>query len=750
MIPLLAASLLLRAQGEAGALPKPSPNPLPAEVLDWPGFKYLPAGPRSAPNLIPVAADWSKVKGALNPDAMPWRMKVVLLERTDRAHDRGRDFLWPSHYGMNPPVVERVRRALTQLRALVADETKGAVDLRFDVSEETEALSIDGGDLPEVVQSYLETRINGGRYEAEDGVFRGPYQSVLVVHPMGGESPKPFEVQDTPTALVGLPDVERIDVDGGLAEALRDRWRSLADQRARDAGLAFSLRESGPMPDWRAIAAGRDASTEERLRLRSASRAPAAEIEAAPRAGGPIGPETTARIVKDPTRGSVLLVQEGGALRGGGMVLPIVEGAPLDPAKTSTLAFWMRSEALDPVVLQLNRHAVRIGRDVPFAYDGGWHRVKIDLRPAGTKVDRVLIAPDAPSRAAGRDTIGPIAAWFSDFEASGEAPDPKPDAEAPSPTSSNAEARARWAATAGAGEERRALLKDASEGVRANAVASALARPDAADEPALIEDSLYTFEPTVFTPALKALGNLKTATAREALRRAVRIAAADRGRGLAAEILAEGGDERLVAEFVGLNQARSSAARRAAIRALGRIKGSEAALMRMAYLPQNDPSVKLEATRTADPNDDYQGRKLLWSAVNEPSDAVRLESLRRLASSNVPEFRAEGLRGVHDDSVGVRVGLLRAWAADPSPSVLPAIRDALDDRAPRVRAAALAALAALPGAVEPKDLPFDDPDPRVQVALLRLCAAKGIAIPAEVRDRLRKSQDPDVRAFAPP
>ena len=754
MIPLLAASLMLRAQAGAAILPQRIATALPAEVLDWPGFRFLPAGPRSAPDLVPVPADWSRVKGSVAADAVVWRVKVVLLERTDRAHERGPGFVWPGHYGMLPPVVERVRRALPQLRALVAEATRGAVDLRFDVTEETEAISIDGGDLPAVVKGYLEPRINGGRYEAEDGQFRGPYTSALVIHPMGGEPPVLFDVQDTPVALVGLPDVDRPEVDGGLAHALWERWRLLADRRATQAGLPFPLKEAGLSPDWRAILAGADNPTDARLRLRAAARGPSAlEPTTAPVAEGPLGPDTTVRIVKDPTRGSVLLVQEGGPLRGGGVALPKVQGIVIDVAKTPTFAFWMRSEARDPVVVGFRGKAsftAGLGRDVPFAYDGQWHRVKIDLRSVGPVVEDIVIGPDRPARAAMRDTIGPIVAWFSDMVATDEAPDAKPVPEPPSPTSTEVESRARWAALSGPGEERRALLKDSSEAVKANAASAALARPDPGDEAALIDDALYTFEPTVFTPALRALGNLKTPTAREALRRAVRIAAADRARGLAAEILAEGGDPRLVAEFVGLNQARSSAARRSAVRALGRIKGGEATLMRMAYLPQADPSIKLEATLTADPDDDYQGRKLLWSAVNETSDAVRLESLRRLSRSRVPEFRAEGLKGIHDDSVGVRVGLLQAWAAARDPAALPAIREALADRAPRVRATALAALAPFGESVEPKALPLDDPDPRVQIALVRLLSAKGVPLPKELRDRLRLSPDPEVRASIGP
>ncbi len=746
MLPL-AVALLFR-QSNAGALPKPAPATLPNEVRDWAGFKHLPAGPREVPKAFPAGGDWSGVKGDVAPKAVVWRTKVVILDRVDRVRERGPDFVWPGHHGLPPYIVERIKRALTQLRARVADLTKGRVNMVFDLAEEKEALTNDR-DLPAVVARYLTPRINGGRYDAEDGLFRGPYQSVFVVHPVGGEASPDFEVQGTPTSLVGLPDLAGEEVDGALANDLTLLWQGQAVRRAVDAGAKVATGTTGTLEDvWPTVAKGLDATTEERSRMLGLQIPPTDELAT----GGDWserGPETVAKLAKDPTRGTVLVVDELGAFREGGIALPTVRGAAFDASAHPTLALWAKSDAKDPIVLQLGSsdRSVWLGRDVPFAYDNAWHRVKLDLRGLG-RIDRILVAPDPAARRRVRQTLGPIEASFSDFEASDEAPDPKPATEAPSAEAVDPEARARWAASAGPGEVRRKLLKDPVDAVRANATAAALARPDPADEPALVENALYTFEPAIFTPALRALAKSGTPTAAEALKQTLRIAAADRARGLAAELLAEKGDPKVVGSFIGLNQARTRAARIAAIRALARLPGQEAALMRMAYLAQDDPEVKLEATLAADPNDDAQARKLLWSAVNEPSDAVRLESLKRLARSNVPEFRDAGIKGVRDDSAGVRVGLLEAWTASPFAPSLPAIRVALTDDSPRVRAAALAALGANPAPVSASDVPFDDPDARVQLQALMLAAKKSIPIPRAARDRFRKSPDPALRAAA--
>ena len=713
-------------------------------------------------NVFPAPADWSKVDPKTRADATVWRTKVVILDRVDRTHERGEDLVWAGHHGTTPTIVASVKRALEQMKALAANDTQGRVDLRIDVAEEPEALTIEGGDLQTVVAEYLRPRVNGGKYDAEDNVFRGPYDSILVIHPVGGESKTPFVVQGTPTGLVGLPDIDGYDVDGVLATNLRDRWRTLVSKQAQAAGLQDGLDNVETWEDWGDIEQGVRASTDVRQRLTSRKVASLQNgdlrQDPGPQAYAPLGAGTFVKIVKDPTRGPVLVYDEVGTYRTGGFALPWVKGWTLDPTKTPTLSFWMKSDSKDPIVLRFTRTlksdsgpygpAVAIGVDVPFVYDNAWHRVKVDLKAYPDGVAGIEIAPDAKARAQLNRTLGPIEASFSDFAATAEAPDPKPAPETPSATASDPEARARWAATAPPGEARRVLLKDPVEAVRANAARAAAKVPDAADEPILVDDALYTFEPTLYEPALSALGKIGTPSADEALRRALRAAAADRAKGFAAQVLAVSGDPKLVPLFIGLNQARTRAARISAIRALAAIPGDESALMRMAYLSQNDAEIKLAVTETLDPNDDAQARKLMWSAVNEPSDAVREESLRRLALSDNADFRDAGLNGIRDDSVGVRIGLLESWTAKPSPSTAPAIRSALTDKNPRVRAAALLALGASTETVVEKDVPFDDPDPRVLIASLRLAKAKGIPIPEATLQSARKSPDAAVRAAA--
>lgn len=742
---------------------------VPDEVRDWAGFGYLSAGSRTLPSLFPTPGDWSKVKGDLAANKVDWRAKLVILDRADVIRETPDAAIAPSHPILDPATIARIRRAVPQAQALIAHLTGGQVALNVDVVLDEEPVLLDRESFAEVLTRYLRPKINGGRYDAEDNVFRGPYGNVFVLHPLSVAAPANLQVQNTPVEAVSVPGVYGQETDGGLALALVRAWVDAVRQRAAKAGVGGSIggpaavdavtglpnpSQFVPKDDWASIVAP-EPPLAFRLANFALSTSPAEfPVTVSPLLGrGPIGVETTAKLEKDPQRGTVLTVEESGLFRTGGIALPrpAADGPIAKVADTSTFTFLMKSNAQDPIVFRFSgpegSKSITVGRDVAFAFDNQWHPVALDLKPLGlSQIDSIALAPNGGMRR----TLGPTRVSFADFKFSNDPPDPKPTPEAPGADASSTAARAAWAITAEPGEARRKLLKDPDQTVRANALAAAFAKPDPADETVLIEDASFSFEPAVFIPALQTLAKLGTPTSQDALRQILRIAAADRAKGLAAELLAASGDTKLVPMILPLNQARTRAARISAVRALGRIPGNEAALMRMAFLPQDDPEIKLEVTLTADANDDYQARKLLWSAVNEPSDAVRLESLRRLSESKIPEFRSEGLKGVRDDSVGVRIGLLQAWAASPNDVYLPSIRLALTDRSPFVRAAAIRALGAQKAALAAEDLKgvLDDTDPEVQLALLEVGKARGLTWPAGFAERAAASPDPRVKAAA--
>jgi hypothetical protein len=160
--------------------------------------------------------------------------------------------------------------------------------------------------------------------------------------------------------------------------------------------------------------------------------------------------------------------------------------------------------------------------------------------------------------------------------------------------------------------------------------------------------------------------------------------------------------------------------------------------------------VRLAATRGAHTDNPTVLKRLRWSAVNDPSDAVRAESAWKLIASGKEIEVAEGYKSVRDESVGVRLDLLDRFTKNPNEAHRGAIRIAVVDLSARVRAAALRAFANLPGDVVLDEVSntFTDKFPIVQLALLDLAKAKNLKLPDAAVANLKSSIDPRVVARA--
>lgn len=189
---------------------------------------------------------------------------------------------------------------------------------------------------------------------------------------------------------------------------------------------------------------------------------------------------------------------------------------------------------------------------------------------------------------------------------------------------------------------------------------------------------------------------------------------------------------------------------RTAAHTLERLGTRESRLILMTFLLRGDSRVRATAAAALDPNQPMEAGKLLYHAVNDTSQQVRSLCYRALLRSTLPDARAEGQKGVRDEAVGVRLDLLAEMLARKSADDRQAIRLAVVDRSPRVRAAALRALAAQPGDVVVGEFQntLNDPDARVQRSLAELAQAKRIALPIATRQALLNSLDPDVRRLA--
>ena len=203
-----------------------------------------------------------------------------------------------------------------------------------------------------------------------------------------------------------------------------------------------------------------------------------------------------------------------------------------------------------------------------------------------------------------------------------------------------------------------------------------------------------------------------------------------------------------------LASSRSWQTRAAAARALGGMSGQEPAIVRLSFLQDVHPAVRVAAAMAADCGQSLVAQRLMWTAVNDASDAVRLAAYESLAKAADPNVRREGFKGVRDDSVWVRGRFV--WnlqlVETPLPESVPALLAATADVDPKVVKNALVVARVLGEklAVKAEDFAHvaKSSDPRVQRAYLELVLDRGWPLDAADRQQLQKSMDPVVVAMA--
>lgn len=175
-----------------------------------------------------------------------------------------------------------------------------------------------------------------------------------------------------------------------------------------------------------------------------------------------------------------------------------------------------------------------------------------------------------------------------------------------------------------------------------------------------------------------------------------------------------------------------------------------AMMLMIASIQDEEPAVRLAASRLFNPNYEPIARRMIFSAVNDGSQWVRITNYLRLIDSQIPNIQSEGLKGVRDDAIGVRMALIRYMTQHPKAAYRPALGYAVIDTVPMVRAAALDALAQQEGPVVVAEFQntLADTDVGVQRSLLRLAKAKSIALPRDVLTRLSSSEDAEVSRLA--
>jgi hypothetical protein len=774
---------------------------VPGEVTRWQGWAYLQAGQgaRRVQQMTRVGhGDWTEVgelhraaRQAMTPETPVWRAKVLVFGSVEMLVRDGEGLVRQRRGDLGPENLPRLMEEIARFVALAEASAKGNVriEIDFEVDRTTvrQELTPDrtAFDLP-FLSWYFGPRVNGGQFDAEDRVFRGPYHSILYVHPALVQSWATVErVNGMPVSGVAYFTEPGAEADGVVATALYQRWSEHVADAAMREGFRFGDPEP-PAVTLHALPAGVPETAWRSLtRLEPPSGAQYVEQARSqshsPEVGEPVpvwrpasrSRNVEASIVDDAVRGTVLRYSEVGTARFGGMTAPALDAEALagDVAAAPYLTFFARSSSVEPIALRLHTQRgivgeIVLGRIDPtpvemvgtswpimfaarFQPNDQWQQIAVDLRPMLNEGERVLaleIGVPERTKFAERMMIGPVEYLFDDVRFEGAVPAGAAAEERPALAANAASAdQTERALAARSGQNLSQLLKDPVDLVRINALAYLIQNPD----PAFASDLrvlVGELNPRIGQMALVALSRLDGA--QETLRRGVSAGVNELVRGTSAMLLAESGDPKLAGVLSVLIAYPHWQARLAGAEAIAQLPGQEPMVVLMAFLQEVDPSVRFAVTSSADPRVELVRRRLMWSAVNDPSDNVRAMSNWKLVSKVHEDeaARQEGYKGVRDESRWVRLFLVRQMAHEPDEAHRGALRLAVVDRDPEVRGEALKALSLLPGPVMLEEVAntLNDVHPWVQEGLLDLVERKRLTLPREAVESLKSSVNPAI------
>lgn len=772
-----------------------------------------------------------------------WRIRAFVLTRAEII-EKSRDGLYRPRRGtLEASQITGALEALTRFKAMAEVATGGAVQIQIDASIDDDPIRSRVEGTGEVFgRDWLERRyraqINSSPFDADDRVYRGPFNSLFVIHPGLVEAAVGATVSGTPAAAVpyylgvkppydlakNLYDAWVMQVRQALvakgypvqgkSESARveayvtpSMWSVLADHSEPDRGYPgrkWSKTSAGPWsslsadpwtklprleavpaeavgaPLWAADvlaeksggqALGWVDASPEPLIVFSGHGTPAAlfGVTGAPMPTPPrpavFGHFRLAKVA-DTEKGNVMEVTELGAYRYGAAK---VTEAPLGvPSAAPMVEFWIKVDASESYrlfssagdVLEINPAEpwpAELGartNPVPavFVKPGQWTKVAVNVSRITGALGDLWLAPTTASYYFERQQMDPAKVLMTGFTLTADgASDPSTAIPTPSPVLDRARQAAAFVENLSEADKGVLLerLKDPSELVRMNAAAT-LGRLKVAEAVLPLVDLCRSATPAIADLAAQALAYQNTDAAWGALLQLSVNGPFDHNRQFAARELAAKAEPLSAGSISSMMTCRSPQAREQAARSIGAIKARDAGLVLMAFLMESDPNVRLAVVECSNMELELVNRRLLWSAVNDPSEAVRLAAYLRLMTSKLPEFVTEAYKGVRDESKAIRLAVLEAMAVKPAPDMRGSLRLAVTDSTPEVRAAALRAFAVLPGPIEPAEVEntFVDADPRVQWALISLAKAKGLRLPEAALAQLRGSISEDVARAA--
>lgn len=482
-----------------------------------------------------------------------------------------------------------------------------------------------------------------------------------------------------------------------------------------------------------------------------------------------------AKTVVDVSKGPSVEVTESKSFRQGEAILATGGNLPMfDSAANPILEFWVHPTVAEPYELQVRDQLGRVmgsvvlgtppmipvevgGKPTPYLplKVGEWQRAIVDLSksPADSRPSEIVLTlPPFASyqeRTVGGATTFTLSGFVARPASAEDANFKLTDIIEPNEVTQKALQASKIPTEASETDKALLfeLLRDPKELVRLNACAT-LTRVKAPDALSLLIDQSKSASPQIAEMAAKALIYQGTPEAWEAIKTLSDHGPFDFNRQYGSKELGSRKDPTDAGTLAIMMTAKSWHARADAATALGKLPGKDAPVILIAMLQEIEPGVRLAVTEGANTEVELVNRRLLWAAVNDPSEMVRSASFLGLMRSPIAEYKSEGYKGVRNESKAIRLMLLDAMRAKPSEEQRGALRLAVTDQSSEVRAAALRALSALPEPVVAAEIEntFADKDPRVQMALIELASVKKIALPETALQNLRSSVSKDVQS----
>ncbi|MBV6458190.1 MAG: hypothetical protein HONBIEJF_01315 [Fimbriimonadaceae bacterium] len=721
------------------------------------------------------------------PDALKWRVKVVVLPIFGFLEVSANGAARVRRAAINEPQMKLLREQLAGVEALIEMRTQGRVDVIVDVEVDSSShrlrLDSDGLDVggkdrdpaleakgfPSLrwIRNHVEPRFNRGSWDADDGKYRGPFDSRWVVH--SGPTLRTEEYADSTGAIqvfsFGRPGVwHRPD---GLARDLLKRWESDVASRSRLVGRhAGSADPWTPLSIWPKLAGARilDRIVDPgRYAERPTTPVPLPALLDDPKAGveadgkGPSG-QRDAEVSALPAMAEVIPAEAmpEAVVKADGRSIALTAKGDLDFPKWTTgkSETSVDDQAVYPcgLIEQVGGGDSRVFR-FPTGTRTGMIRLAradrpglLSLEVSITRAEPLAIwhlsPPGLDQKFVPIYNVGTVAPTPIEIEGSRagyrlEASTPRKLALAiqageyflgPSPEGASVEpprgdpldvtiVEASVSSGSDATPPDESTPSLAAVPADAELLQWAASEDDAKRLPALVLLSKRKVEgaesvvaaqvksanPFIAMAAAEALQFNAPATARPTLTEIIFTGPFDSNRESAANVLDSDGSKLAGPGLSVLLAAPNAITRTSAVRAMGRSGAAETQILMAGFFQDADPVVRYAAVHAANPNVDLLLKRLQFVSVNDPSEPVRLAALKRLLATEGPAMN-EALKGVRDESPWVRMDLLEFIGTLANPKHLIAVKNGIADSNPLVRAAALRSWRRFEEGPKPDDL----------------------------------------------